>query len=190
MPSYATVAAVVRRLDPALRDPRARGRQRYQERFDLIYRREADGPNAIWQADHTQLDFWIRDERDRPVKPWLTVILDDYSRAVAGYRVSLAGPSALQTALVLRDAILPKPDPHWHVCGIPETFYTDHGADFTSRHLAQVAADLKMVLVFSTIGQPRGRGRIERFFQTVSQLCLCTLPGYAPTGHRHHRRRS
>lgn len=181
-PSYATVAGVVRRLDPALACLAHEGAKRYRERFDPVHRREADGPNAIWQADHTQLDLWVRDERGRPVKPWLTVILDDYSRAVAGFRLSLAGPSALQTALVLRDAILPKPDPRWHVCGIPASFYTDHGSDFTSRHLAQVAADLEMVLVFSTIGQPRGRGRIERFFQTVSQLCLCTLPGYAPPG--------
>jgi putative transposase len=181
-PSYATIAAVLRELDPALACLAHEGAKRYQEQYDLIHRREADGPNAIWQADHTQLDVWVRDERDRPVKPWLTVILDDYSRAVAGYRVSLAAPSALQTALTLRDAIRPKPDPHWHLCGIPATFYTDHGSDFTSRHLAQVAADLAMMLVFSLVGQPRGRGRIERFFGTANQLFLCTLPGYAPPG--------
>jgi putative transposase len=29
---------------------------------------------------------------------------------------------------------------------------------------------------------PRGRGRIERFFQTVDQLLLLRLPGYAPEG--------
>lgn len=182
IPSYATVAGVVHRLNPALACLAHEGTKRYQEQYDLICRREADGPNAIWQADHTQLDLWVQDERDRPVKPWLTVILDDYSRAVAGYRLGFATPTAMQTALTLRDAILPKPDPHWPVCGIPATFYTDHGSDFTSRHLAQVAADLKMVLAFSLVGQPRGRGRIERFFQTVSQLCLCTHPGYAPPG--------
>jgi len=36
--------------------------------------------------------------------------------------------------------------------------------------------------VFSTVGKPRGRGRIERFFETVNQLLLCTLPGYTPAG--------
>lgn len=182
VPSYATVAAIVRCLDPALACLAHEGAKRYQEQYDLIHRREADGPNMIWQADHTQLDLWVRDEQDRPVKPWLTVILDDYSRAVAGFRLSFATPSALQTALALRDAIAPKPDPHWHLCGIPAVFYTDHGSDFTSQHLEQVAADLKMTLVFSTVGQPRGRGRIERFFQTVNQLFLGALPGYAPPG--------
>jgi putative transposase len=46
--------------------------------------------------------------------------------------------------------------------------YTDNGSDFTSQHLEQVAADLKMRLVFSTPGVARGRGRIERFFSTIS----------------------
>ena len=41
-----------------------------------------------------------------------------------------------------------------------------------------------MTLVFSEIGMPRGRGKIERFFQTVSQGCLSALPGYTPPGTR------
>jgi putative transposase len=68
------------------------------------------------------------------------------------------------------------------VCGIPGTFYTDHGSDFTSQHLEQMAADLTMGLVVSTVGEPRGRGKIERFFETVHQLCVSTLPGYRPQG--------
>ena len=37
-----------------------------------------------------------------------------------------------------------------------------------------------MILTNSIPGQPRGRGRIERFFLTVQQMLLCALPGYAP----------
>jgi hypothetical protein len=54
------------------------------------------------------------------------VIEDDHSRAIAGYAVNLGAPSALQTALALRQAIWRKADPAWHVCGIPTVFYTDH----------------------------------------------------------------
>jgi putative transposase len=181
-PSYSTVYDVIRRLDPALVTLAHEGRKAYKERFDLLYRREASRPNEIWQADHTPLDLWILDEQGQPARPWLTVILDDYSRAVAAYRVSFQAPSALQTALTLRDAIWRKTDPRWHLCGIPDTFYTDHGSDFTSQHLEQVAADIKMQLVFSWPGVPRGRGRIERFFETVHQLCVSGLPGYWPAG--------
>jgi putative transposase len=182
VPSYSTVYAIIRTLDPALVTLAQEGTKVYRETFDLLYRWEASGPNELWQADHTQLDVWLRDERGQPAKPWLTVILDDYSRAVAGFGLSFRSPSALQTALVLHRAIWRKSDATWHVCGIPAVFYTDHGSDFTSRHLEQVAADLKMQLIFSQVGVPRGRGKIERFFQTVDQRLLCSMPGYAPAG--------
>jgi putative transposase len=66
--------------------------------------------------------------------------------------------------------------------GVPQVFYTDHGSDFTSRHLEQVAADLKIELIFSTVDMPRGRGKIERLFETINQLFLCEVPGYTPPG--------
>ena len=68
------------------------------------------------------------------------------------------------------------------MCGIPDVLYTDNGSDFTSNRLEQVGADLKIRLVFSIPGKPRGRGRIERFFATVNEMFLCELDGYAPAG--------
>ena len=42
------------------REPLAvEGGRRYAEVFELVYRRQADAPNEIWQADHTQLDLWV-----------------------------------------------------------------------------------------------------------------------------------
>ena len=182
VPCYRTVYNIIRRIAPALRTLAHHGSKAYHETFDLLYRREADAPNAIWQADHSLLDILLTDERSQAKKPWLTVILDDYSRAVAGYMVGFEAPSALHTALALRQAIWRKTEPIWQVCGIPGILYTDHGSDFTSQHLEQVCADLKIQPIFSLVGQPRGRGRIERFFNTVNQLLLARLPGYAPAG--------
>jgi putative transposase len=182
VPSYRTVFDIVSHLSPGLVTLAHEGNKAYANTFDLIYRRTAERTNDIWQADHTLLDIWVLDQRDRPARPWLTAIMDDFSRAIAGYALNFGAPSALNSALALHQAIWRKGDPHWHVCGIPDIFYTDHGSDFTSRHLEQVAADIKMQLVFSTVGVPRGRGKIERFFETVNQLLLCQLPGYAPAG--------
>ena len=152
--------------------------------FELVHRREADKPNAVWQADHCVLDVLVKREDGTAAKPWLTVILDDASRAMAGYFIALEDPCAIRTALTLRQAIWRKEDSNWHVCGIPDAFYTDNGSDFASKHMEQVSADLKMRLVFSHPGQPRGRGRIERFFDTVAKMFLPTLPGYSPPGNR------
>lgn len=181
-PSYDVVYDIIRAIDPALAVLALEGTKRYREVFDLVYRREAKRPNEIWQADHTQLDLWVLTPSGKPARPWLTVIEDDHSRAIAGYAVNLGAPAALQTALALHQGIWRKSEPGWHVCGIPSVLYTDHGSDFTSRHLEQVAADLKIRLVFSLPGQPRGRGKIERYMDTINQMCLARLPGYAPRG--------
>ena len=180
-PSYKVVHAVICKLEPALMTLAHEGSKAYSDSFDLVHRREADAPNAIWQADHTELDILVKDTDGTARRPWLTIIIDDYSRAVAAYFLSFAAPSAIQTALALRQAIWRKPQAGWHVCGIPLVLYTDHGSDFTSHHIEQVAADLKICLIFSGVARPRGRGKIERFFDSLSQVLLSRLPGYART---------
>jgi putative transposase len=182
VPNYHRVYRIIKHLAPALVTLAHDGSKTYRTTYDLLYRREAKRPNDIWQADHTLLDMWVRHDSGPPVRPWLTVIMDDYSRAIAGFGLSVQAPSALQTALILRQAMWRKPLPQWKIMGIPETFYTDHGSDFTSEHLEQVSADLEIALVFSEAGMPRGRGKIERFFRTVNQMLLCGLPGYTPAG--------
>lgn len=184
IPSYDVVYDIARNIDPAMKTLALEGDKRYREVFELVHRRQAARPNEIWQADHTQLDLWVLTPSGKPARPWLTVVEDDHSRAIAGYAVNLGAPSALQTALALRQAIWRKSEPGWHVCGIPAVLYTDHGSDFTSQHLEQVAADLRIRLVFSRQGRPRGRGKIERYMDTINQMCLSTLPGYAPRGTR------
>lgn len=177
-PSYSSVRVHILRMGEPIHHLAHEGKSSFINRYDLVHCRSASAPNEIWQADHTPLDILVLDKNSKPARPWLTIILDDHSRAICGYSINLESPSAMNTALVLHQAIWRKPQPQWKICGIPEQFYTDHGSDFTSKHLEQVAADLKMQLIFSTVAQPRGRGKIERFFRSVNQLFLSDLPGY------------
>ncbi len=179
-PSYRQVRGVVGRIDKGMLKLAHEGTKAYEEAYDLVYRTEAARPNELWQADHTLLDIWLLDDEGEPKRPWLTVILDDFSRAIAGYYLTFDAPSAAGTSLALRQAIRRKGEPGWPVCGVPDSFYTDHGSDFTSKRMEQVAADLRMRLIFSTPGKPRGRGKVERLFGTVNQMFLSELPGYIP----------
>ena len=156
-PSYDRVRQIIKSIDPALVTYAHQGAAAYREEFDLLYRREATHANAMWQADHTPLDVWLLDEEGKPAKPYLTAIEDDYSRLIVGYRLSFQTATALTTALTLRQAIWRKEDPRWSACGIPSVFYTDHGSDFTSHYMEQVAADIHMELVFSEKGVPAPR---------------------------------
>src|SRR4029077_19388033 len=56
----------------------------FRDRYELLYRHRAEGPNAIWQADPTLLDILVLDAHGAAVRPWLPLIVEDYSRAVAG----------------------------------------------------------------------------------------------------------
>ncbi|MGP4102434.1 helix-turn-helix domain-containing protein [Nonomuraea sp. KM90] len=88
VPSYRTVVNVIAALDPALKCLAHEGRKRYADVFELIGRREVDAPNASWQADHTELDFYVLTEDGTPARPWLTLLIDEYSRAIAAHRLS------------------------------------------------------------------------------------------------------
>lgn len=177
-PSYSSIHSIVAALDPALVTLAHEGHAAYRNRFEMAYRHRAERPNAIWQADHTEFDILILDSNGAPVRPWLTTVIDDHSRAVAGYMVFLGAPSSLQTSLALRQAIWRKLDPQWPVSGIPDALYVDHGSDFISTHLDQVAADLHFQIVYSAVGRPQGRGKVERLFGTLNTELLPELPGH------------
>lgn len=182
IPSYAIVSKIINNISPDLISLAHDGIKPYQQKYDLLYIREALRSNQIWQADHTLLDIYVLDDCGDIRRPWLTIIMDDYSRAIAGYYLSFNAPSSLQTSLAFHQAIWIKNEKQWLVCGIPEIMYTDHGCDFTSHHIEEVCASLKIQLIFSTIGKPRGRGKIERFFSTINQRVLQDLPGYVQQG--------
>lgn len=98
--------------------------------------------------------------------------------------VFTGAPSAMNTALALRQAIWRKNDVTWAMCGIPDVLHVDHGSDFTSHHLERTAIELHIRLIYSTIGRPQGRGKIERFFGTVNTELLASLPGHLGHGSR------
>lgn len=185
--SYSTVRSITAAMDPGMLTLAHQGPVAYRDQYELVWRRRAERPNAVWQADHTQLDLLILGSDGKIIRPWLTTILDDHSRAICGYMVFTGAPSSMNTALALRQAIWPKTDSTWPMCGIPDVLCVDHGTDFTSHHLAQTAKDLHFEIVFSAVARPQGRGKIERLFGTINTELLSGLPGYLAQGARNPR---
>lgn len=181
-PGYTTVREIVRALDPGLKALADGGDAAYRDRFELVYRRTTAAPNEQWQMDHTLLDVMILGDRQQPVRPWLTIVLDDYSRAIAGYAVGVSAPSAEHSALAFHQAVSRKRSPKWVVSGLPDVLYSDHGSDFTSTRIEQVCLDLHVRLIHSRVAVPQGRGKIERFYRTITTELLPHLPGFIPHG--------
>ena len=83
---------MIRAIPDDLKTLALSGEKAYREAYDLVHRREAERPNQIWQADHTQLDLWAKRTDGKAERPWLTVIIDDYSRAIAGFYIVVQQP--------------------------------------------------------------------------------------------------
>ena len=116
-------------------------------------------------------------------RPWLTTVIDTYSRCILGIEISYDERSSFIVALALRHAILPKHyapeyklECDWGTFGLPEYVYTDGGKDFRSQHLSAVAAELGFVLKLRS--RPSEGGIVERPFKTFNQSLFSTLPGY------------
>ena len=158
-PSYSTVRGIVQALDPALVTLALEGPASYRDRHELVFRRRVERPNQTWQSDHTELDILIIGADGKPDRPWLTTVMDDYSRAICGYTVFTGAPSALNTSLALRQEIWRKTDPAWAMCGIPDILHVDHGYDFTSHHLERTAIELHIRIIHSIVARPKAAGR-------------------------------
>ena len=176
-PSYSITHNIINNIPKSILTLAHSGNKAYEQKFDLLCSDSITKSNEVWQSDHCLLDINL-EYKNVPTRPWLTIISDSYSRAIAGYYLSFDAPSSIRVSLALRQAIWRKNEANWLICGIPEAFYTDNGTDFTSDHIAMVCADLKIRAIFSIPGKPRGRGKIERFFLTLDQRLLCQLPGY------------
>lgn len=109
-PSYATVRQIVRVLDPALVTLALEGPTFYRDKHELMLRRRAERPNQTRQADHTELDVLITGVAGKPDRPWLTIVIDDYSRfdntalIALGYVPSKTALTAL-TLMYARDLV-------------------------------------------------------------------------------------
>lgn len=140
--------------------------------------------NQVWQCDHTMVDVLLVDRSGEMLgRPWLTTVVDTYSRCIMGMHLGFDTPSAAVVCLALRHAILPKKysssyevKQNWGTYGIPQYLYTDGAKDFRSQHLEQVANELGIVLCLRR--KPSDGGIVERPFGTLNSQFFCTCPGY------------
>ncbi|MEP0880966.1 Mu transposase C-terminal domain-containing protein [Trichocoleus sp. ST-U3] len=140
--------------------------------------------NHVWQCDHTRVDVLLVDRDNQLLgRPWLTTVIDTYSRCIIGINLGYDAPSSQLVALALRHAILPKQygseyklHCEWGTYGKPEHFYTDGGKDFRSNHLQEIGVQLGFACHLRD--RPSEGGIVERPFGTFNTGLFSALPGY------------
>lgn len=110
-PSYSTFRRRVYELDERKRVARRFG-AKAAEALEPIkgHYPGATYPLAVVQIDHTPMDVILVDSIHRlPIgRPWLTLVMDVFSRVVLGFGLSFDSPSVYGTGMALAHAILPK----------------------------------------------------------------------------------
>lgn len=134
---------------------------------EVFGRFEADYPNEMWVGDG------LHGPKIGGRKTYLFAFLDDHSRLMTAGRWAFAEDSVRLTA-ALRPALEAR--------GIPGTIYVDNGSAFVDESLSRTCARLGIRLTHSKPYRPQGRGKIERFFNTVNSQFLTEITIVGPSG--------
>ncbi|MFC3494837.1 Mu transposase C-terminal domain-containing protein [Glycomyces rhizosphaerae] len=142
-----------------------------------VYLRRADaGRNQVWELDHKQLPVLVMPPRGGAVKPWLTTIIDDGSRALVGWVISLT-PHTGTVLTALRMALTHDPE-RGPFGAVPAMVRIDRGLDFAAEAVRGALAALCVVCHRLPGYTPHRKGKVERIHRTIEQTFLIGLPGF------------
>jgi putative transposase len=170
----AQVSEIIRATEGA--GPAGRTLQRHFARLGLNTRPDGSAPQAFGRFEASAPgDLWTGDALHGPViagrKTYLFAFIDDHSRALVGYRWGLS-EDTVRLEAALRSALAAR--------GVPRACYLDNGSAMVSKQLLRACASLGIRLVHSKPGRPQGRGKIERFFETVRGQFLVEIEARPP----------
>jgi putative transposase len=126
---------------------------------------------SIVQMDTHKLDILVVDPDSGEVlgRPFLTVILDVYTRCIVGIYVSMYDPSATTALAALKDMLVRY--------GIPSLIIPDNGVEFANSAFILVCGTLKITISPAQSRDPNGKAHIESFFRTLTNALIQGLPG-------------
>jgi len=144
----------------------------FQWHIDQSTPRHGARPFEIGHIDHTELDLELVDSRTGANlrRPWLTILLDAYTRLVLAFFLTFDPPSYRSCMAVIRNAV----QRHGR---IPKIIVVDQGSDFEGLYFEVLLARLET----HKKSRPAAKGRfgsvIERFFGVSNQAFIHNLRG-------------
>lgn len=189
IPSRATFYRMIKEIDPYECMSARQGKSVADRHFRAV----GGGVSTSYilervEVDHTPLDVMVVNEKTGlpDGRPWLTVLLDRYSRMPLGIEIGFEPPSELAVMNALRNSIRPKieilkkyPDiaNDWPAYGIPTTLVCDNGREFHATNLKRMCAELNIEIQFCPKKQPNYKGAVERFLGTLNRAVCHRLSG-------------
>lgn len=161
--------------------------KRFLEKNTLI---EVDGVGSRYQIDSTPTDIWVVYEKDRTKlvgRVTFYVVIDVYSRLIAGIYLGVEEPSGIAAIMALCNMIENKveyckqfgyniEDSQWPAHHLPEIIIAD-GGELEGKLPERLVSNLK--IKFETTTPYRGdlKPIVERVFRTINDRVKDELPG-------------
>lgn len=123
-------------------------------------------------VDHTQSDTQTSCSVTSTIlgKPWLTLIVDDFSGDVIGRYLTYDPPSYRSVLMAIRDCVRR----HGR---LPESLVVDGGSEFSSVWFETTCAYFRVTIIRRPAAKPRFGSRGERVFGTLNSNFFHTLAG-------------
>jgi putative transposase len=142
--------------------------------WELLYTlpRHGDYPFQITHLDHTQLDIELIDLRTGKNlgRPWLTLLIDSYSRRILAVYLSFDRPSYRSCMMVLRECV-------YRHQRFPEMVVVDGGKEFHSVYFDSLLARNKCSKATRPKSKSRFGSEMERVFGTTNEEFIHNLEG-------------
>jgi putative transposase len=169
-----TAAQVARIIEhTGMQPPSERTIQRHYARLGLHSTQDGSPPRAYGRFEATRRnELWMGDALHGPLvagrKAYLLCFIDDYSRALPGFRWTHS-EDTIRLEAALRAGLASR--------GVPEMILVDRGSAYVSAELARSCAVLGIRLVHAKARTPTTKGKIERFFRTMRSQFLVEIEG-------------
>lgn len=173
-----TIRNRINQIPGRIKMEKRRGKKVAAEHFEVIRGSfpGADYPLAVVQIDHTPMDVIVVDERDRqPIdRPFLTIVIDVFSRMIIGFAIYLEKPNAFSTGLAISHAVLPKDDwikemevnVDWPCWGKMRKIHLDNAKEFRGSVIALACTEHDITVEHRPKARPQYGGHVERGFRT------------------------
>ncbi len=133
--------------------------------------RTCDRPFERAHIDHTLLDIEVVSEDGKSLgRPWLTLMIDEFSRRILAYYLTFNAPSSVSALAVLRLCVS-------RYKRLPDCIVIDGGREFASQSFEIITARYAVRLEKRPPARARFGSVIERMFGTANTQLLYQLAG-------------
>lgn len=178
VPSYTTFCRAINERSRFTQTLKRQGsRAAYQHgpfyfELDMKTPRHGDRPFEICHADHTQLDIELTDATGKYSlgRPWMTLMIDAFSRRVLAVHVAFEEPSYRSCMMVLRECVR-------RHNRLPQNLVVDGGPEFSSTYFETLLARYECTKKTRPPAKARFGSVIERLFNTANTQFVHNLLG-------------